>query len=388
MVITDIAILTVIPEEYEAVIASLSACGCKTNHDSGSPTSPNQFGWVTGELRGAGGHVYRIVAGMVAQPGPGRMASAVSATYARYRPQYVLLVGVAGGFPQDGQTKGDVAISSVIYDYDYGKVATDFQPRMDFTYQPDQALLTSAVSFHARDKSWAEKDRDMCPDGSNVVPKLLQGAVASGGKVVDDASNKFFAAVLKAWPKLLAVEMEGAGAAAAIETERAAKHNVGFLMVRGISDMPKMATDTQPAAVSTEGNKAERDRWKKYAATTAANFTIHWISQAWLLAPRPTKRSGSSAPSGHMASIAFGLEDATKAAIAEIASRGESFSAWDITNAIRRKHPDQSIKHDNVKPTTHFLLKRLVDSGQVDKDMGEKYITYTPTSKYQSDLEQ
>jgi len=57
------------------------------------------------------------------------MASAVSATYTRYRPQYVLVVGIAGGFPQDGLTKGDVAISSVIYDYDY---------------QPDQTLPSSS----------------------------------------------------------------------------------------------------------------------------------------------------------------------------------------------------------------------------------------------------
>ena len=300
----DIAILTVIPEEYEAVIASLSTYGCKAEHDPGSSTAPNQFGWATGELQGAGDQVYRIVVGMVAQPGPARMASAISATCARYRPQYVLVVGIAGGFPQDGLTKGDVVISSVIYDYEYGKVAASFQPRMDFTYQPDQTLLTSAVSLHARDKSWAEKDKQLRPDGSDIVPKLLQGAVASGGKVVDDAGNDFFTAVLKAWPKLLAVEMEGAGGAAAIETAKAAKQNVGFLMVRAISDMPKMwadtqptATDTQPTAAPPEGNKAERDKWKKYAATTAANFTIHWISQAWPLAPRPTRRSGSSAPS-------------------------------------------------------------------------------------------
>lgn len=292
----DIAILTVIPEEYEAVIASLSSYGCNTEHDPGSATVPNLFGWVTGDLTGDRGHVYRIVVGIVVKPGPGRMASALSVTYDRYRPQYVLIVGIAGGFPQDGLAKGDVAISGVIYDYEYGKVATDFHPRMDFTYQPDQTLLTSAVSLHARDKSWAGRDRQMRPDGGDAVPKLLQGAIASGAKVVDDATNEFFAAVLNAWPKLLAVEMEGAGAAAAIETAKAARQNVGFLMVRGISDMPKMGDDAQPTSASPEGNKAERDKWKRYAATTAANFTVHWISRAWPLAPTPTRRSGSTAP--------------------------------------------------------------------------------------------
>ena len=103
------------------------------------------------------------------------MASAVSATYARYKPQYVLIVGIAGGFPQDGLAKGDVAISGVIYDYEYGKVATDFQPRMDFTYQPDQTLLTSAVSLHARDKSWAERDMTDAPRRRRHRPETPAG---------------------------------------------------------------------------------------------------------------------------------------------------------------------------------------------------------------------
>jgi hypothetical protein len=66
----DIAILTVIPEEYEAVIASLSSYGCNTEHDPGSATVPNLYGWVTGDLSGAGGQGYRVVVGIVVKPGP------------------------------------------------------------------------------------------------------------------------------------------------------------------------------------------------------------------------------------------------------------------------------------------------------------------------------
>ena len=38
--------------------------------------------------------------------------------------------------------------------------------------------------------------------------------------MVDDPTNDSFAQVLKTWPKINAVEMEGAGAAAAIEQDR------------------------------------------------------------------------------------------------------------------------------------------------------------------------
>ena len=292
MLRADIAILTVIPEEYESVLASLNSYGCQTIHDSGSASATNLYGWVVRALTDAQGRVYRIVVGIVAQPGPERMASAVLATVTRYKPRYILLVGIAGGFPQDGLARGDVTISTVIYDYEYGKVATDFQPRQDFTYQTDVALLTSAISLHARDKSWATRDQHIRPSGSQAVPKLLAGSVASGSKIIDNAGNAFFVQVLKAWPRLLAVEMEGAGAASAIETAKAANANVGFLMVRGISDMPKTGERQHE-----EGNKAERDRWKKYAATTAANFTIHWISHGWPTPPRRTTRSPASKPS-------------------------------------------------------------------------------------------
>lgn len=297
MPIADIAILTVIPEEYSAVISSLISIGCNTEHDPGTSTEPNLYGWVTGDLSGIRDQVYRVVVGIVVKPGPGHMANAVRATYDRYKPAYILIVGIAGGFPLDGLTKGDVAISSVIFDYEYGKIATDFQPRTDFIYPTDQTLLASAVALDARDKSWAASDTQLRPDGDEAFPKLLHGAIASGGKVVDDATNDFFAAVLRTWPKLLAVEMEGAGAAAAIEAMRAAKQNVGFLMVRGISDMPKTEKDDQSQSFHMEGYKAERDKWKRYAATTAANFTVHWISRAWPLAPRSNKGSGSTPPS-------------------------------------------------------------------------------------------
>ena len=72
----DIAILTVIPEEYDAVISSLAAYGCKTELDPGTATMPNLYGWVTGDLAGSNGQIYRVSVGMVVRPGPGRMASA------------------------------------------------------------------------------------------------------------------------------------------------------------------------------------------------------------------------------------------------------------------------------------------------------------------------
>jgi len=55
------------------------------------------------------------------------------------------LHGVGGGFDQDGQRHGDVAVSSVVHGYDDGKVDTGgFSPRGDFTYRCDAGLVQAA----------------------------------------------------------------------------------------------------------------------------------------------------------------------------------------------------------------------------------------------------
>jgi nucleoside phosphorylase len=83
---------------------------------------------------------------------------------------------------------------------------------------------------------WREADN---PDRR---PRTRTGIVASGDKVIDDPDAAFFAAVRKQWPKVLAVEMEGAGVGAAVHDAQAERKPVGFLIVRGISDMPQSAT--------------------------------------------------------------------------------------------------------------------------------------------------
>lgn len=105
------------------------------------------------------------------------MADVISTTVKRYGPRHVLLVGIAGGFPVDGLARGDVTLSRVIYDYDYGKVADDFHPRHDFTYQVDPALLNSALALNTRDQRWAAVAQPPRPSDSAGMPKLRLGAI-------------------------------------------------------------------------------------------------------------------------------------------------------------------------------------------------------------------
>jgi nucleoside phosphorylase len=284
---------------------------------------------MTGALTDRLSRVYQLVVAFVNTPGPTPMANAVSATLDRFGPRYLLLVGIAGGFALDELTRGDVALSSVIYNYEYGKITTEFQPRHDQTYQVDGALLRSAVALHARDPEWITMDGLKRPDGTDGKPKLLQGVIASGGKVIDNAENPLFASVRDSWPKILAVEMEGAGAVATINDAVSGGHQVGFLMIRGISDMPKVGGTGEQGTQSVEGNKAERDQWKKYAAAAAARFTVHWMLTSWPILPasrsrrpsppRPPDAGGRPASSG---------SPADSAAAAEVLAGTTETSVW------------------------------------------------------------
>jgi nucleoside phosphorylase len=121
----------------------------------------------------------------------------------------------------------------------------------------------------------------------SAAPKVVIGPVASRDKVIDGASSAFFQQVLNHWPKLQAIEMEGGGAADAIEEAKSAGRAVGFIMIRGISDMPPTAA--QEAAVQTHAQQSiERNVWKQVAAESAAAFTMHFIRHGWPVAPCQT----------------------------------------------------------------------------------------------------
>ena len=64
--------------------------------------------------------------------------------------------------------------------------------------------------------------------------------------------------------------------AAAIEGAKSQGISVGFLMVRGISDVP--------GPLQVFGAKSDRERWKRYAADAAASFTLSMIRNSW---PKP-----------------------------------------------------------------------------------------------------
>jgi hypothetical protein len=74
-------------------------------------------------------------------------ANAVTDAIIRWNPRFVLMIGIAGGFPQDDLDLGDVVVADQIVGYEYGKVTDHgFKPR-DRVYPASSLLLDRIIIF-------------------------------------------------------------------------------------------------------------------------------------------------------------------------------------------------------------------------------------------------
>ena len=279
----DAVILTVLPEEYQAVCSLIS----NLNQVSGSDSDRNTYVWQIGSVKCTQNqNEYQVAVGMIGRPGPIESALAATNAIERWHPRYVFLVGVAGGL--GNSRKGDVVIADVVYGYEYGKIDWGFKPRSNWTYNTDQGLLNIALSL--KDTDVWKKHLPESP--TQTDPKVHSGEIASGDKVVDNPSNEFFAQVLEKWPKIQAVEMEGVGVGEAIEHARMKGHDIGFMMIRGISDLPRTPNDELESDI--QRGSEERDNWKLFASAGAAAFTFTMIQSGLPVAPGNPLSNGSS----------------------------------------------------------------------------------------------
>ncbi len=266
MHLVDVVILTVLPEEYEAIRLQLPSMSNSSDMNSAQNLYAWQFGNVPCQkFRG----FYKVALGMIGRAGTNQSALAASEAIRKWNPRYIFFVGIAGGLSD--LRKGDVIIADVIHGYEYGKIEKSFQPRDNWNYKTHIGLLNLANAY-SLNHDWHERIKRNPPSEAN--PNVVCGEIASGDKVVDNPKEAFFIEILKKWPKIKAVEMEGAGVGNAIEQAVYAGAPVGFMMIRGVSDLPRVRRN--------RGSKGtdERDKWKTFAAEVAAAFAIGLIANA------------------------------------------------------------------------------------------------------------
>ncbi len=150
--------------------------------------------------------------------GIGKVNAAVGTTLLldKFKPEYVINTGVAGGFP-DVLEIGDIVVSTevrhhdadaTIFDYEYGQI-----PRMPVAYQADKTLVKLAS------KSLTGKNS----------PGIVKGTIMSGDSFIYHPEQ--IRQIRERFPSVLAVEMEGAAIA-----QTCYLFNIPFVIIRSISD--------------------------------------------------------------------------------------------------------------------------------------------------------
>lgn len=160
-------------------------------------------------------------------------------------PDYLFVVGAAGGLRPASQSQGDVVISSEIAYYEPAKIVEDrIEPRFRIIKLTPRWLLSIAEELAVQPPN-AMPWRTL-PDEHKSSPKIHIGAIASGEKLFSRSNH--LEELLGGWRKVLAVEMEGAGVA---EAAAFSERDLPVVAIRGIADFPQEAAKTSHIEAAT-----------------------------------------------------------------------------------------------------------------------------------------
>lgn len=256
----DVLIITALEEERQAVLKLLP----DSRMLDPDPADSRRPYYAEAPVRlpsGATGK-YNVV---IVRCGMGRVPATGATTRAllKWRPRYVILVGIAGGNEDQGVQVGDLLIATSIIDYESKKLLTvtevDGSKVMDAIDRPRAFEIGGRLLEAARDVKVEDVIRRVqCARPDAQPPRIHFGPVASGDKVVS------YKAVMndlsRHYRELKGVEMEAGGVAAAVLDQ---EPSPGLLMVRGVSDPADERKD-----------RPDVEQWREYACAIPAAFTM------------------------------------------------------------------------------------------------------------------
>ncbi|MGG6268511.1 SAVED domain-containing protein [Leptolyngbya sp. AN03gr2] len=246
----DFAIVTALKVERDAVLKRLDSS--QLVQDDYDPLS-----YYLGHLDIPGSSQrYTIVVLLLLDMGNDEAASATMQLLNRWHPNYVLMVGIAGGVR--GQVElGDVVVAKYAFYYEQAKLTPEGEQLRSEQFPSDRLLYGRTYTYEISE--WHRLIDAIRPgeSGEQQIPSVHFAPIASGEKVIADEET--ISKLVRACPKLAAVAMEGAGVARAARTY---PKSPGYLEIRGICDF----ADPQ-----------KNDNWHEYAANAAASFTVGWL---------------------------------------------------------------------------------------------------------------
>lgn len=349
---TDFVILTALEEERDSLLSKLP------ESQKLKPSNNDVHVYYTTRLPvvfpdGSAGAYHIVITTLL---GMGRVQAATAAGEAirSWSPSYVILVGIAGGIAELDVTFGDVLVPDQIIDYELQKIAPKASKPRYQVYRVDSRLLGAAINFN--DGHWhnAVVMKRPLPGG----PKRHIGPIVSGDKVI--ASARSLVKYRKEWPKVIGVEMEAAGAAAA-SFQSATKP--GFFMVRGVSDLADSRKDSK-----------EAKKWRSYACEVASSYLVELLKSGPVL-PSSTSLESKPEQRAYITAMEFILDQPLEhfseeefiAALKDIA--GVDIRRIVITS-IRRGSSKILIEGEESELTR--ILKTLQDSEIIQRRLAQK----------------
>ncbi|MDF5706519.1 MAG: SNF2-related protein [Nostoc sp. S4] len=241
----DFAIITAIEIERKAVCEAFKITAEHRVRKGSRVYWRNRIELQTGDF-------YEIVVTQLPDMSNVEAALMASDIITQWKPQAMLMVGIAGAARQN-QHLGDLIIARDIYYYDRGKETPQGRLPEPIMYKADATLWSRVTSI----PEWNEPISVARPDKTEVRPQIYYDAIASGERVIADPVVRD--EIANRHRKIMAFEMEGYGiSAAAWQSSDKVKH----LVIRAICDF---------------ADSSKNSEWHPYAASVAAGYTKHFL---------------------------------------------------------------------------------------------------------------
>jgi nucleoside phosphorylase len=251
----DFAVITVIEEELDAVRRILNLKECLTE-------KRNYYHGRVSSARGAESHF--VVCAACRDKGNISASLLASDIVQRWKPAYLLVVGIAGGVKEREVRLGDVIVHKALEYYECKKHTGGEEIERSTTHEPPSPILLNiAERIRVSSGDWQAYVGIKKPDGTASQSRLLIGEILSGEKLLGPTSP-ILKELLTKHDKALAVEMESGGVARSLWENRP-DHITEFIIIRGISDY---------CDESDEEQQRTRDTWRSFAASSAAAVAL------------------------------------------------------------------------------------------------------------------
>ena len=220
------------------------------------------------------GSVYSIVVGQLGGQDDTTAKAIMRKAATFWRPRYILVLGTSPAVAYD-EPLGAVGVVTLVCDFDLGRYEESKDPGK--CYRADGGLFTAALSLADEWEviSQTEPRRAGCSPARVLKLATLSGARDPGPGFVEIAT-----ALSEDLHRGLIIEQEGAFVAKSVQRIRVERREpIGFLMIRGISDVrvPAARREAKPET----GEQSERLLQETCAARDTADFAVKLIRERW-----------------------------------------------------------------------------------------------------------